>query len=153
MDRNHQFVVYSDSREDFLIRTNPSVWHYDAEYAIRFETEKDARTAAARRHSEDAQAGRLIQVDGVTEFEPLGTIARASPGTWIVTVTDIRTPRRLLYLIRGGRVAKMSTSADDAKGYKLERDARKAADSLNQVPQLSAQVQQKTAQILRFPGA
>lgn len=153
MDGHNEFAVYSDFREGFLTQTNPSVWHYSAECAIRFETEKDVRAAAARRHLDEAQAGRLVQVDGTTEFEPLGKIDKAPPGSWIVTITDVRTPGRLYYLMSGGRVVKMSTSADDAKGYKLERDAKKAVDAINTGLQLSAKAQQKTAQVLSFPAS
>ncbi len=151
MDGNKQFAVYSASREGFLSRTNPSVWHYDAEYAIRFETEKDARTAAGRRHSEDAQAGRLIQVDGVTEFEPLGKVDNAPPGSWVVTIIDARSPGQTFYLMSGGRVVKMSSSADDARGYRSERNARKVVDAINGGQWLFAQTHQKTAQVYHFP--
>lgn len=153
MDGHSEFVIYSDFREGYLTQTNPSVWHYSDEFAIRYETEKEVRTAAARRSGDDAQAGRLVQVDGTTEFEPLGKIDKAPPGSWIVTIADVRTPGRLYYLMSGGRVVKMSTSADDAKGYKLERDAKKAVDAINIGLQLSAKAQQKTAQVLSFPVA
>ncbi|MEO4012267.1 hypothetical protein [Pseudomonas rossensis] len=151
MDGKKQFAVYSDSREGFLSQTNPSVWHYDAEYAIRFETEKDARRAAGRRHSEDAQAGRLFQVDGVTEFEPLGKVDNAPPGSWVVTIIDPKAPGQTFYLMSEGRVVKMSSSADDAKGYRSERAARKAVDAINGGQLFSAQTHQNTAQVYHFP--
>lgn len=71
MEENKRFAVYSDSREGFLIGVGPSLWHYDGECAIRFETEKEARTAASRRQADLAVTVRLIELDGGVEFEPL----------------------------------------------------------------------------------
>ncbi|MDY7558977.1 hypothetical protein QN366_08800 [Pseudomonas sp. CCC3.2] len=153
MDGHGEFVIYSDFREGYLTQTNPSVWHYSEESAIRFETEKEARTAAARRHGDDAQAGRLVRVDGTVEFEALRKIERALPGSWIVTITDAQSPGRPYYLMNGGQVVKMATPIDDAKGYRFERDAMKAVDSINKGGALTAQTHQKTAQILSFPVA
>jgi ribosomal protein L9 len=153
MDRNNQFAVYSDFREGFLIGVGPSLWHYDVDCAIRFETEKEARTAAARRQSDLAVAVRLKEIDGVMEYEALVKIDKALPGTWTITVKDARAPGKLYHLVSSGRVSKMSTSSDDAKGYKLERDAIKAAEAINKGGLLQAEVHQKTAQVLSIQGS
>ncbi|WP_426115929.1 hypothetical protein [Pseudomonas sp. DSP3-2-2] len=153
MEENKQFAVYSDFREGFLIGVGPSLWHYDAECAIRFETEKEARTAASRRQADMAVAVRLTELDGKVEFEPLPKLEKAPPGTWIVTITYAKAPGKLFYLVSGGKTVKMSTSPEDAKGYKFERDARKAVEAINKGEQLQAQTQQKTGQVLSFTAA
>ncbi|HEX8542691.1 MAG TPA: hypothetical protein VF671_13400 [Pseudomonas sp.] len=153
MEETKQFAVHSDFREGFLIGVGPSLWHYDAECAIRFETEKEARTAASRRHADLAIAVRLTKLDGKAEFEPLPKLEKAPPGTWIVTITYAKAPGKLFYLVSGGKTAKMSTSPDDAKGYKFERDARKAVEAINTGGQFQAGASQKTARVLSFPIA
>lgn len=152
MKECERFAVCSDFREGYLIGVGPSLWHYDIDCAIQFETEQLARAAAARRRSDLAVAGRIIKVDGGLDFEPLAKIDLAPPGTWIVTITDTATPGRVYYLVKGGRVMKMSTSPDDAKGYRFERDARKAVDAINAGPKFLAQARRQTAQVLKFPG-
>ncbi|MGV8865125.1 MAG: hypothetical protein ACOH2T_28790 [Pseudomonas sp.] len=151
MDEKNQFAVYSDFREGFLVGVGPSLWHYDVECAIRFETEKEARTAASRRHSELAVAVRLLEPDGKVEFEPLAKLDKAPPGTWVVTIKYPKAPGKPFYLVSGGRTVKMSTSPDDAKGYKFERDAIKAVEAINKGGKLQAEAHQKTAQVLSFP--
>lgn len=153
MDHSDQFAVYSDFREGYLIGTGPSLWHYDGGSAIRFETEKEARTAAARRPSDLAIAVRLTQVDGRVEFEPLPKLNTSLPGTWIVTIKYNRVPDKLFYLVRGGRAVKMSVNPEDAKGYKFERDARKAVEAINTGVGLQAETRQKTAQVVNFPSS
>lgn len=150
MKECHRFAVYSDFREGYLIGVGPSLWHYDINCAIQFETEQLGRAAAARRQSDLAIAGRIIKVDAGLDFEPLAKINLAPPGTWIVTITDTATPGRVFYLVKGGRVMKMSTSPDDAKGYRFERDAKKAVDAVNAGPRFSAQARQQTARVLSF---
>jgi hypothetical protein len=152
MDEINQFAVYSDFREGFLIGVSPSLWHYDGSCAIRFATEKEARTAAARRQSDLAVPVRLIESDGRVDYDPLPKLDRAPPGTWIVTIEYAKAPGKVFYLVSGGRTVKMSTSSDDAKGYKFERDAMKAVDALNKSGQVHAEARQKTAQLLSFPG-
>lgn len=151
MDENNQFAVYSDFREGFLIGVGPSLWHYDVQCAIRFETEKEARSAAARRHSDFAIAVRLKVTDSNWDFEPLAKIEKSPPGTWIVTIKYAKAPGKTFYLVSGGRLVKMSEDPEDAKGYKFERDARKAVDGINAGAQLQAEAHQKTAQVLSFP--
>lgn len=153
MDQINQFAVYSDFREGFLIGTGPSLWHYDGGSAIRFATEKEPRTAAARRPSDLAIAVRLTQVDGRIEFEPLPKLSTSLQGTWIVIIKYDRVPERLFYLVRGGRTVKMSVNPEDAKGYKFERDARKAVDAINTGVGLQAETRQKTAQVVDFPSS
>lgn len=152
MKECERFAVYSEFREGYLIGVGPSLWHYDIDCAIQFETEQLARAAAARRRSDLAVAGRIIKVDAGLDFEPLAKIDLAPPGTWIVTITDTATPARVFYLVKGGRVMKMSTSPDDAKGYQFERDANKAVDAVNARPRFSAQARRQTAHVMKFPG-
>jgi hypothetical protein len=151
MDEISKFAVYSDFREGYLIGTGPSLWHYDATCAIRFKTEKEAHTAAARRQSDLAIAVRLTQRDGKADFEPLPKPEKAAPGTWVVTIKYDKAPGKIFYLVSGGKKVKMSTSPEDAKGYKLERDAKKAVETINTGGHLQAEAQQKTAQLLSFP--
>ena len=152
MKEFERFAVYSDFREGYLIGVGPSLWHYDIDCAIQFETEQLARAAAARRRSDLAVAGRIIKVDGGLDFEPLAKIDLAPPGTWIVTITDTAAPGRIYYLVKGGRVMKMSTSPGDAKGYRFEGDAKKIVDAVNAGPRFSAQARQQTAQVVKFPS-
>lgn len=150
MKEFERFAVYSDFREGYLIGVGPSLWHYDIGGAIQFETEQLARAAVARRQSDLAVAGRIIKVDAGLDFEPLAKIDLAPPGTWIVTITDTATPGRVYYLVKGGCVMKMSTSPDDAKGYRFERDTNKAVDAVNAGPRFSAQARRQTAQLVKF---
>ena len=153
MDGINQFAVYSDFREGYLIGTGPSLWHYDVTGAIRFQTEKEAHTAAARRQSDLAIAVRLTERNGEVDFEPLPKPEKAAPGTWVVTIKYDKAPGKLFYLVSGGKKVRMSTSPEDAKGYKLERDAKKAAETINTGGHLQAVAQQRTAQLLSFPPA
>ncbi|MGH8419978.1 MAG: hypothetical protein ACRER8_22295 [Pseudomonas sp.] len=153
MDDSNQFAVYSDFREGYLIDTGPSLWHYDAACAIRFGTEKEARTAAARRQSDLAIAVRLTTVDGRVDYEPLPKLEKAPLGTWVVTIKYAKAPGKLFYLISGGKAIKMSLNPEDAKGYKFERDARKAVETMNTGGHLHAEAHQRTAQLLSFPAA
>ncbi|NWB98947.1 hypothetical protein HX882_23935 [Pseudomonas gingeri] len=150
MDEKKQFAVYSDFREGFLIGVGPSLWHYDVNCAIRFESEKEARAAAGRRRSDLATAVLLKMLDGAEGFEALPKLEKAPPGTWIVTIKYVKAPGKLFYLVSGGKAVKMSTSPDDAKGYKFERDAIKAVEVINKGDLLQAETHQKTAQVLSF---
>ena len=151
MSDTNSFAVYSDREEGFLIEKSPSLWHYDPSYAIRFATEKEARSAASRRQAAFAKPVRLLEVDGTIDYEPLAQNAKAAGGTWIVMVTDVRTPERRYYLMSTGKKRlKMSTASVDAKGYKLERFARRAADLVGLTPSFTAEAKQLTAEILTF---
>jgi hypothetical protein len=143
------YVVYSDLEEGFLIEKSPSMWHYDPSYAIRFPTEKEARAAANRRQFACAKPVRLRE--GTFDYEPLAENAKAKGGTWIVLVKNASEPERLYYLMSTGKRLRLSTSATEAKGYKLERLARNAADSIGSTPGLMAETKQITANILAFP--
>jgi hypothetical protein len=146
------YAVYSDLEEGFLIEKSPSMWHYDPSYAIRFSTEKEARAAAGRRQFAFAKPVRLLEVDGTIDYEPLAENAKAEGGAWIVLVKNASSPERLHYLMSIGKRLKLSTSSTDAKGYKLERFARNAADLIGLMPGLTAEAKQITAKILAFPS-
>lgn len=145
------FAVYSDLEEGFLIGTGPSLWHFDYDAAIRYESEKEARTAANRRSASLAKAVRIIEVDGRREMEPLAD-AQPERGGWTVVVTDPKLPKRPLYVTSAGKRIGLSTESQQAKAYKQEAKAQQVADTLNASGRFSAEIKQITADIVKFPG-
>lgn len=145
------FAVYSELEEGFLIGTGPSLWHFDYDAAIRYESEKEARTAANRRSPSLAKAVKIVEVDGRLEIEPLPD-RQPEKGGWTVVVKDPQMPQRTLYVTSGGKRIGLSTESQQAKSYKQEAKAQQVADTLSASGRFSAEIKQITAEIVKFPG-
>jgi hypothetical protein len=133
-----------------LIATGPSLWHFDYDSAIRYASEKEARTAANRRASSLAKAVRIVEVDGQLGMELLAD-PEPERGGWTIVVKDSQLPQRMFYVISAGKTIGLSTEPNQAKAYKREAKAQQVANTLNDAGRFTAEVKQVTAEIIKFP--
>lgn len=147
------YSVLSDFESGFLHQLSPSVWHYDLETAIRYETEREARSAANRRKSSLAAAVRVFRDDtGKLDYERLKPTGNAVGGSWIVKVRIATMPRISHYVTSAGKRVSISSLRSDAKGFASQAKAQGAVDMVNAISGWSAEAEQVTAEILEFPG-
>jgi hypothetical protein len=145
------FAVFSEIEEGLLVGAKPSLWHFDFDSAIRFDTERAARTAANRRPASLARAVKIVMVDGQLGMELLAD-PQPKKGGWIIVVSDSQLPQKPFYVTRAGKFIDLSTKPQQAKGYRQEAKARQVAESLNASERFTSTVRQITAEILRFPS-
>lgn len=144
------YAVYSELEEGFLVEPSPSLWHFGISSAMRYATDTEARTAAAKRRSALAIPVRLYEADGEICWEPIPAKAPPLGGTWIIRIEDLDTPGRIWYLVKGGAKLSISMREEDAKPYKTEAAAIKAQDQVNVAKSFRAERIQITAKVLPF---
>ena len=141
------YAVYSEHQEKFLSQLKPSHWDIFASAALRFDTEQEARTVAARRKASCAVPVVLLRrADGEIEWETLKAVPSAPGGSWIV---KSERDGVIFYLVRSAKgVCEISNSRGFAKGFKTRAGAARAAAVLPG----AAFIEQVTADVVVFPG-
>ncbi|MFK4135340.1 Uncharacterised protein [Pseudomonas luteola] len=142
------YAVYSELEDRLLINIEPSLWHFSYEDAVKFLSLADARIAARRRSSSLAIPVRITLNQSEWHMEPLPLKDLPAGGSWIIEIEDLEYPERRYYLMKGGRLPKLSMQIEDAKPYKTEQAAIKAEADINQGKRFRARRRQLTAQVV-----
>jgi|GEM_PF-3095736 len=117
------YAVESEHEEGFLVHASPSVWHFDIESAVLYETPAQAWASAKRRRSMRACAVEVVREgDGSLSWEPVADPATATEGDWVIWF-ELKTGSQRLYLVKTGKRMIASDRRTDAKRYKTKQAA------------------------------
>lgn len=147
------YAVYSELEERYLQQLRPSEWHYDLASAVRFDTEGAARAACNRRQAMLAVPIRIYQTGERLSFDLLPRVVAPAGGLWVVRLKDAKTPSRDWYAVSVGKMVKITTESQGAKGYKTEAGAQAAAAKVNAIPGMTATAVQITAKVIPFSSS